>query len=57
MLSKTQAAFKAADEKDDTELRDSANTVMSALVLVLKSQHAMLPEATRLHVNRVLAGG
>jgi hypothetical protein len=57
MLSKTQAAFKAADEKDDTELRDSADTVMSALVLVLKSQHAMLPEATRLHVNRVLAGG
>lgn len=53
MLSKAQAAIKTAKETNDIVLQDSADTVMSALVLVLKSQHAVLPEATRQHVARI----
>lgn len=53
VLEKVHAALTAGREARDPELVASAESVLSALVLVLRHKTAELPAAVRAHLERI----
>jgi hypothetical protein len=52
-LRRAQDAMARARRTNDTELKDAAESVMSALILVLKFPQARLPAAVGKHLEKI----